>query len=607
MLVSLDSWLKRPAIIGTLVVCFGAITSRAVVASPNPNAEPIDSPLSRSTASTTTETKPYVANVQASTSLTLLYSGSRGSKLEPCGCRSLNLGGIDKEAAMVQAIQKAIPAVAIVDAGGFFREFTDENLRLQGYHLLEALKQLGTHAINVGYADLHQGLGNLVKLRDQLGLPLISSNIVNATTKQPIFDPYKIVQLSGRNGEAYKVAILGITVPNYGFGHPTEGPARQAFEAGPLSPVQLAQPAPAGIPEHEAANLRSKWSIAPVSIPGTEAEVLQFGGAADTQKPGGNSPALEFAFAPTTATASIPYEMLDEAQALRPLVEKLRPDVDLIVLASFTGWERTQKIVESVAGIDIAIAGEFLRHYDPERVGPSNTLLVATDHDGKYLGRVDVRISGRGKQPEASAELIPILQSIEPDKAFTSYIEAYSRESAALPIPEGQKIAEKLYAGATSCRTCHAMEYAQWKTHPHSHAMKTLVDKGMQYNVDCLRCHTVAYKQPGGFTDIRVTPGLANVQCEVCHGPAQKHVEEQQMRATAQAASLTLGAAATTTSDKLTSGTHRLKMQWDANFCMQCHDPNNDPNFKFDEDIKRVRHKDPAPARVRPTTASLTM
>jgi nitrate/TMAO reductase-like tetraheme cytochrome c subunit len=198
--------------------------------------------------------------------------------------------------------------------------------------------------------------------------------------------------------------------------------------------------------------------------------------------------------------------------------------------------------------------------------------------------------------------LIPILQSIEPAKEFTQYIDAYKRESENLPIPETQKVAEKIYAGSTSCRSCHAAEFTQWKTHQHSRAMKALVDKGMQYNVDCLRCHTVAYKQPGGFTDLRVTPGLSNIQCEVCHGPAQKHVEDKQRLASAGAA-----AGAADPHKGATGAELKLRMQWDANFCMQCHDPANDPLFNFEQDIKRVHHKDPAPPRDRPTTASLAM
>ena len=126
--------------------------------------------------------------------------------------------------------------------------------------------------------------------------------------------------------------------------------------------------------------------------------------------------------------------------------------------------------------------------------------------------------------------------------------------------------------------------------------MKALVDKDMHFNPDCLRCHTVAYRMPGGFTDLRVTANLANVQCEVCRGPGEKHVQEMRAAETLKREGKPV--------PPMQEG---MIMQWDKKFCMQCHDPANDPTFNFDEDIQRVRHKNPSPPREKPSTAALMM
>src|SRR5690606_5556820 len=134
---------------------------------------------------------------------------------------------------------------------------------------------------------------------------------------------------------------------------------------------------------------------------------------------------------------------------------------------------------------------------------------------------------------------------------------------------------EKTFAGASSCRSCHIDAHAQWRTHGHARAMKSLVDSEMHFNRDCLKCHSTGFGQPGGSTDLRVTANLASVQCEVCHGPAENHVRN--MRAAEQL---------TREGKPVPPMEDDLVMEWDANFCMQCHDQNNDPDFNFAVDFE---------------------
>lgn len=41
----------------------------------------------------------------------------------------------------------------------------------------------------------------------------------------------------------------------------------------------------------------------------------------------------------------------------------------------------------------------------------------------------------------------------------------------------------------------------------------------------CLKCHVTGYGKPGGFISLEQTPGMANVQCEMCHGPGSIYAE----------------------------------------------------------------------------------
>lgn len=586
-----------PRLLGLGVLFASCLSVDTAWAVPNPAAEDVGSSLSRSTAATTTQTATYVPEVRYPDGLTVLYSAARGGKLEPCGCRALNLGGIDREAAMVRAVRGETSATVYVDAGGFFREFPDKNNRLESWHLLDGLSAARMDAINVGFPDLKEGVDGLKRLAAERKLPFISANIVDASTGQPVFEPFKAWTLTTGGGKQLRVAVIGVTAPNINVSRP----------AGSQIIGDATVPRPnATSPD----GLRSRWTIAPVAVPlgshhfqgrnSTVQALLEQGGAAPASAGGGNSPAMDFALTTSSVTGA-PYTVLDEAKALRPLAERLRKETDVLLLLSYASKERTQEIASAVPLFDIAIAGDYIKRHEAEKIGTRPTLLVAADYDGKYLGQIDLRIAETGGVAEVAPVLHPVLQSIEPIPEFTRYLTAYKQDTENLPVPQSQQTAEKVYAGASSCRTCHADAWTQWRTHHHSRAMKALVDKQMHYNPDCLRCHTVAFRQPGGFTDLRVTPHLSNVQCEVCHGPGQKHVDHH------RAAAMMQSEGGSTAVPAGAEHPPELRMEWDAQFCMQCHDPQNDPHFNFEQDILRVRHKDPAPPRERPTTASLMM
>jgi hypothetical protein len=79
------------------------------------------------------------------------------------------------------------------------------------------------------------------------------------------------------------------------------------------------------------------------------------------------------------------------------------------------------------------------------------------------------------------------------------------------------------YAGSQACLECHESIHNSERETRHAHALEALKSKGQQNNPSCLPCHTVGYGLPSGFVSEAVTPHLAGVQCENCHGPAANH------------------------------------------------------------------------------------
>ncbi|MFC1683891.1 cytochrome c family protein [Pseudomonadota bacterium] len=96
------------------------------------------------------------------------------------------------------------------------------------------------------------------------------------------------------------------------------------------------------------------------------------------------------------------------------------------------------------------------------------------------------------------------------------------------------------YIGIENCKICHMPHYDSWVTTRMSKAYELLkpgvqaeaktqakLNPNKDYSTDpqCLKCHVTGYGKPGGFVSIEQTPGMANVQCEMCHGPGSIYAE----------------------------------------------------------------------------------
>ena len=70
---------------------------------------------------------------------------------------------------------------------------------------LEVYATLGVSAYNVGDRDLALGRARLEKLAQKAHFKFLSANLVDATTKKPIFAPSTVVTLAGR-----RIAVIGV-------------------------------------------------------------------------------------------------------------------------------------------------------------------------------------------------------------------------------------------------------------------------------------------------------------------------------------------------------------------------------------------------------------
>jgi hypothetical protein len=121
---------------------------------------------------------------------------------------------------------------------------------------------------------------------------------------------------------------------------------------------------------------------------------------------------------------------------------------------------------------------------------------------------------------------------------------------------------ESRFVGAAACTTCHIQAHQSWKASQHSRALATLARVGKDFDPECLQCHVVGFQQKG-FLSNQLTPQLANVQCENCHGSAQEHIKNPLNHPPLDA----------------------------QRACVNCHVGSHSPSFKFSTYWPKIQHK----------------
>ncbi|NLV29605.1 MAG: cytochrome C554 [Acidobacteria bacterium] len=118
------------------------------------------------------------------------------------------------------------------------------------------------------------------------------------------------------------------------------------------------------------------------------------------------------------------------------------------------------------------------------------------------------------------------------------------------------------YVGWERCAPCHAELAEGWQTTRHAKAIDSLRKTGQENLPGCVECHVTGYEKDGGFIDCELTPEMAGVQCEACHGPGGGHVGDP------------MGV--------------QLVRDAGEEVCRACHTEDQDPGFNYEEKTKGI-------------------
>jgi len=111
-------------------------------------------------------------------------------------------------------------------------------------------------------------------------------------------------------------------------------------------------------------------------------------------------------------------------------IEKLRQQVDVLVVLSHLGYGADRALAEKVAGIDVIVGGHSHTRVDsPTRIG--ETLVVQAWEHGKVLGVLDLDVQ-EGKIADSTGRLVEIGPGRgEADKSVLALVDKYGQEAEA--------------------------------------------------------------------------------------------------------------------------------------------------------------------------------
>jgi hypothetical protein len=118
---------------------------------------------------------------------------------------------------------------------------------------------------------------------------------------------------------------------------------------------------------------------------------------------------------------------------------------------------------------------------------------------------------------------------IEDDPAVRQQLQDYydhveeQKQAIRAQFPRDLGSKDERYLGERSCRSCHQQIWDTYAASPHKNAYNSLRTKNMEFEPECLVCHTTGYRYANGFENSGSIGHLANVECEACHGYGTLH------------------------------------------------------------------------------------
>jgi hypothetical protein len=449
--------------------------------------------------------------------LRLLVLTDMKGYLEPCGCTSRPLGGIDRMAAKVAELRRGAPNTIVVAAGDLFfgpqphdgvdpeRAKSQEIWKAET--LVDALERIGLAAATIGPSDFSFGSDVFAELATRADFPILAGGLDFTRADRNLFAETRIVEAGSR-----KIGVFGVTDPS---------------RDGAL---------PEGVTGRESATDAAARLAGELTSSGADVVIALVQGDRRLARRIAETPGIDFvvqggidsgdAITPSAIDSAYLLHAGNQGQGVLALDLWIRNDGAFRDWSDWTNDENrarhARQIEERRARIaewerDGAAANDLARQRaelaEMERELAAIRLPAAVD--GNAFNAYYLELPADSPREAAITRMMT---------AYDRRVNQHNREVFADLVPPPAAEGRPHYAGSASCQSCHASAYRWWSGHKHGLAYQTLVDRNKEFNLSCVGCHVTGYMRPGGSTVTHNRDGaLVNVGCESCHGPGSAH------------------------------------------------------------------------------------
>ncbi|MCK6548106.1 hypothetical protein L6R52_19805 [Myxococcota bacterium] len=447
------------------------------------------------------------------------FSTEVGGYVEPCGCTTKPLGGLQR---LATVIGRGAKDHILVDAGNLVLPVRGLGTTEREQHLLKsrivarAYRRLGAAALNVAEADLAAGTALLEELQREGAFPLVSANVRPVGSSGP-----SIARSFIRVVGDIRIGLTGVATPE----HVANVRGLAAIEYAPAVRAEVS-------------SLRRDGAeviivLAHVGEAGAR-ELARAVPEIDVIVRGPGSPIDREPAAPEQIGGVLVVEAGSQGQHVGKLTLALgpkAPERPLVVDEAGAAEVRRRALLER----KIRAYGMEL---DAWRVDPSKVETVKVreaklrELEAELARPLPVHVSPEG--PHLSVQLLRLDDEIPADPEISRLLAAYYGQLREMNLDRGDTApcaapaaTVATYVGTAKCVECHEEAYAFWKKTKHGTAWATLEEAGKHFDLTCVGCHTVGYQQPGGFCRLKDVEPLKDVGCESCHGPGSRHVADE--------------------------------------------------------------------------------